>query len=452
MTPPRVAVVGGGLAGLTAAIACGDAGAEVTLFEARPRLGGATWSTELQGLQVDNGQHVFLRCCTEYLAFLERIGARERTVIQPRLAIPVLSPGAGTTWLRRVGLPAPLHLAPSLARYAPLSLAERLRLVPAAQRLKSLRLDDPSLDRTTFGAWLAAHGQSPRAIERFWDLVTRPTVNLPASEASLALAAKVFQTGLLQAPDAADVGYAALPLERVHAEPAEQALEKLGAVVRKRARVQRIEVGASGAVTGLFVAGQRIECDALVLAAPHEDAAKLLPDAAGLDPAALGKLGSSPIVNLHTVWDRRILPHAFAAGVGTPLEWLFDRTEASGLERGQYLAVSLSAADRWVGVSSDSLREVFEPAFRALLPAARDAVLERFFTTCEPTATFRGAPGTRALRARSETHLAGLYLAGAWTDTGWPATMEGAVRSGLSAARAALIGAGRTRGLPEIAA
>jgi squalene-associated FAD-dependent desaturase len=451
VTPPRVAVVGGGLAGLAAAIACADRGAEVTLFEARPRLGGATWSTELQGLHVDNGQHVFLRCCTEYLAFLERIGARARTVIQPRLAIPVISPGGATSWLRRVGLPAPLHLAPSLARYAPLSVAERLRLVFAAQRLKSLRLDDPSLDRTTFGEWLAAHGQSPRMIERFWDLVTRPTVNLPAAEASLALAAKVFQTGLLQAPDAADVGYAALPLERVHAEPAEQTLEKLGAVVRKRARVQRIELDAGG-VTGLWVAGQRFECDALVLAAPHEDAAKLLPDAAGLDAAALGKLGSSPIVNLHTVWDRRVLPHAFAAGVGTPLEWLFDRSEASGLERGQYLAVSLSAADRWVGMSSESLRAVFEPAFRALLPAARDAVLERFFTTCEPTATFRGVPGTHALRARSETRVSGLYLAGAWTDTGWPATMEGAVRSGVSAARAALIRVGRTRGLPEIAA
>ncbi len=302
--------------------------------------------------------------------------------------------------------------------------------------MKSLRLDDPSLDRSTFGEWLAAHGQSPRSISRFWDLVTRPTVNLPAAEASLALAAKVFQTGLLQAPDAADVGYAALPLERVHAEPAERALEKLGAVVRKRARVQRIEVGADGAVNGLQVAGQRVACDALVLAAPHEDAAKLLPDAAGLDRAALGQLGSSPIVNLHAVWDRRVLPHAFA----------------SGLERGQYLAVSLSAADRWVGVSSDALQEVFEPAFRALLPAARDAVLERFFTTCEPSATFRGVPGTRALRARTETRVAGLYLAGAWTDTGWPATMEGAVRSGTSAARAALRGVGRTRGLPEIAA
>src|SRR5262249_50560618 len=171
-----------------------------------------------------------------------------------------------------------------------------------------------------------------------WDLVTRPTVNLPASEASLALAAKVFQTGLLERADAADVGYAAVPLERVHGEPAEQALLKLGAVVHKRARVQRIESGA------IWVGGERLAFDATVLAAPHDDAAKLLPEQAGVDPADLCKLGESPILNLHTVWDRKVLPHAFAASLGSPLEWLFDRTEAPGLERGQYLAGPLSPA------------------------------------------------------------------------------------------------------------
>jgi phytoene dehydrogenase-like protein len=237
-----------------------------------------------------------------------------------------------------------------------------------------------------------------------------------------------------------------VPLEAVHGEPAERALEKQGAVVHRRARVQQIDG------TALVVAGERLAFDAVVLAAPHDDAAKLLPAAAGVDPAALGKLGASPILNLHAVWDRPVLPHAFAAAVGSPLEWLFDRSQAAGLERGQYLAVSLSAADRWVGLSSESLRKTFEPAFRALLPAARDAVLERFFTTCEPTATFRGAPGTHSLRARTETRVPGLYLAGAWTDTGWPATMEGAVRSGVSAARVALVALGRTRDLPEIAA
>ena len=236
-------------------------------------------------------------------------------------------------------------------------------------------------------------------------------------------------------------------------DPAERALEKVGAAVWKRARVQRIELAANGAANALWINGERTPFDAVVLAAPHDEAARLLPEQAGLDPAGLVALGTSPIVNLHTVWDRRVFPHEFGAAVGSPLEWIFDRTSGAGLERGQYLAVSLSTADRWVGVSSDSLRRTFEPEFRRLLPAARDAVLERFFTTCEPAATFRAAPNTRRLRPRAETRVPNLFLAGAWTDTGWPATMEGAVRSGLSAARAALLGAGRTRALPpEIAA
>jgi len=445
---PRIAVVGGGLAGMAAALACGDAGCEVSLYEARPRLGGATFSTELQGLAVDNGQHVFLRCCTSYIGFLERIGARERTVLQPRLSIPVIGPDGRTSRLRRASLPAPLHLAASLLRFAPLSLGERLRLGPTALRLKSVALDDPRSDALSFADWLRAQGQSERAIALFWDLVTRPTLNLSAAEGSLALAAKVFQTGLLREPSAADVGYAAVPLNHVHAEPAERALEKVGASVWKRARIQRIELAANGAVAALWLGGERTAFDAVVLAAPHEDAAKLLPEQAGLDPAGLVALGTSPIVNLHAVWDRKIFPHEFAAAVGSPLEWIFDRTAAAGLERGQYLAVSLSAADRWLGASSDALRRIFEPEFRRLFPAAREAVLERFFTTFEPSATFRGAPNTRRLRPRAETRVPNLFLAGAWTDTGWPATMEGAVRSGITAARAALIGLGRTHGLP----
>jgi squalene-associated FAD-dependent desaturase len=447
----RVVVVGGGLAGLAAGLACADAGARVTLLEARPRLGGATWSTRHQGLAIDNGQHVFLRCCTAYRDFLARIGASDRVELQRRLAIPVLRAGARTAWLRRHPLPAPLHLAPSLLRFAHVSAAERLRIAAAARRLAALPLEDPGLDERSFGDWLAANGQSERAVARFWDLVTRPTLNVAAQAASLALAAMVFQTGLLRDADAADVGWARVPLEHVHAEPAAAALRARGAEVRLRARVARIELAPDG-VAGVVLGEGRLAADAVILAAPHEAAAALLPAAAGIDANALHALGSSPIVNLHVVWDRRILSHAFAAAIDSPLQWIFDRTQASGLERGQYLAVSLSAADAWLGASARELRRAFEPEFRRLFPAARGATLERLFVTSEPEATFRQAPGTRRLRPGPVTRVRGLYLAGAWTDTGWPATMEGAVRSGLSAARAALLAAGRTQGQPQVAA
>ncbi|HEY8155797.1 MAG TPA: hydroxysqualene dehydroxylase HpnE [Myxococcota bacterium] len=451
MSELRVAVVGGGLAGLSAGLACADAGARVTLLEARPRLGGATWSTRHQGLAIDNGQHVFLRCCTAYRGFLDRIGASDLVALQSRLAIPVVAPAGRTAWLRRHPLPAPLHLAPSLARYAHVSWADRLRIAAAARKLAKLDLADPALDARSFGDWLAQSGQSPRAIELFWELVIRPTLNAGAGEASLALAAMVFQTGLLREADAADIGWARVPLEQVHAEPAARALAERGAEVVTRARVREIELRGASVAAVRLDAG-RVPADAVILATPHAEAAGLLPAESGVDIRALAALASSPIVNLHVVWDRKILAHAFAAAVASPLQWIFDRTQASGLARGQYLAVSLSAAEAYVGVSSDSLRRRFEPEFRRLFPAARAARLEKLFVTSEPAATFRQAPGSQRLRAATQTRVDGLYLAGAWTDTGWPATMEGAVRSGLAAARAALAAAGRRQGLPQVAA
>ncbi len=451
MSEPRVAVVGGGLAGLTAALACADAGARVRLFEARPWLGGATWSFQRDGLWIDNGQHVFLRCCSAYRELLERLGVADRVALQPRLALPVLAPGGRRAWIRRGRLPAPLHLAASLLRYRHLTPRERLRAARAAWALGRLDPRDPGLDRETFGAWLHSQGQSPAAVSRLWDLIARPTLNLPAAEASLAAAAFVFRTGLLDAAGAGDVGVPRVPLQQLHAEPAARALSRAGARVSLRARVERIEVGA-GRAPALCVEGERVEADAVILAAAHPEAAALLPPQAGVRASDLERLGRSPIVNLHVVYDRRVSELAFAAAVDSPVEWLFDRSAAAGLCRGQYLAVSLSAADAWLGIGSEALRRRFEPELARLLPAARGARIERFFATCEREATFRPAPGAQGLRPGPLTRAPGLFLAGAWTDTGWPATMEGAVRSGRAAARAALVASQRERNLPAVAA
>jgi squalene-associated FAD-dependent desaturase len=442
---PHVAVVGGGLAGLAAAIACQDAGARVTLLEARPRLGGATWSARLRGLTVDNGQHVFLRCCTAYRGFLARLGVEDRAFLQPRLALPVLVPGRRPSWIRRAPLPAPAHLAPSLLRFAPLRPASRLRAARTVLRLGALDLADRALDEVRFGDWLRAQGEGDAAIDGFWDLLIRPTLNLPAREASLALAAVVFQTGLLERADGADVGFATVPLQELHAEPAEAILRRGGSAVHLRSRVAALEPASAARGPAVATAAGRVEADAVIAAVPHDAAAALLPPGGKLDPAALAGLGRAPIVNLHVVFDRAVTDLAFFAGLGTPLQWVFDRTRAAGLERGQYLAVSLSAADAYGGLSAEELRDRFLPAFHALLPAARRARLLDFFVTREPAATFRQAPGTRRLRPGPDAGGPGLFLAGAWTDTGWPATMEGAVRSGHAAALAALAALGACR-------
>jgi squalene-associated FAD-dependent desaturase len=451
VTQPRVAVVGGGLAGLASALACADAGASVVLLEARPWLGGATWSTRLQGLHVDNGQHVFLRCCTAYRAFLERLGAAERVTLQPRLALPVVGPGGRVAWLRRHPLPAPLHLAPSLLRFRHLPLADRLRIAVVARRLAALDLADPALDELSFGAWLEGCGQPRVVIDRFWDLIARPTLNLPAGEASLALATKVFQTGLLSRADAADLGWALRPLNEVHAEPAAAALERAGVELRLRARVAHIEACSAGGF-GIRLPEGRLEADTVVLAVPHGAAGGLAPPGAGFDAASLRPLGVSPIVNLHVVFERPVTQLPFAAAIDSPLQYVFDRTRSAGLPRGQYLAVSLSAAEEFVGASRSELERRFAPEFARLFPAARDARIERCFVTCEREATFRQAAGTARLRPGPRTRLPGLALAGAWTRTDWPDTMEGAVRSGLAAAHEALRAVGQSRSLPERAA
>ena len=417
----RAAVVGGGLAGIAAALELADHGAEVTLLEARSRLGGATFSVEREGLWLDNGQHVFLRCFTEYLGLLGRLGVADRVVLQERLDIPVLAPGGRCSHLRRSGLPAPFHLAGAIARYRFLSPAERLRVLPAARALAKIDLADPALDERTFADWLADHGQSPRAIDALWNLITLPAVNLPADEASLSLGAMVFKVGLLDEASSADLGYAAVPLQQLHGDAAERALADAGVDVRPKTRARTLA---------------EVEGDAVVLAVPHDEAATIVP---GIE--RVRGLGFSPILNVHVVYDRRVCEHEFAAGLGTPVQFVFDRTASSGLGRGQYLAVSVSGASAYADRTLDELRAEFLPALAELFPRAREARIERFFVTREPEATFRGAPGTRALRPGPLTQVEGLYLAGAWTDTGWPATMEGAVRSGLAAARAALAGA-----------
>ena len=413
----KAIVVGGGLAGIAAAFELADAGAEVTLLEARPWLGGATFSVERDGLWQDNGQHVFLRCFTEYLGLLRRLGVADKIVLQDRLDIPVLAPDGRRSHLRRNGLPAPLHLGGALVRYGFLSPAERLRVFPAARALAKIDLDDPALDERTFADWLREHGQSSAALGGLWNLITLPACNLPADEASLALGAMVFKVGLLETAAAGDLGYAAVPLQQLHGDPAERALGEAGVEVRTKSRVRSLA---------------ELDADAVVLAVPHDEAASLVPE---LEPVR--GLGFSPILNVHVVYDRRVMDDAFVAGFGTPVQFVFDRTGSSGLERGQYLAVSVSGASAYTDRTQDEIRAEFVPALAGLFPRAREARIERFFVTREPEATFRGAPGTETLRPGPNA-VDGVFLAGAWTGTGWPATMEGAVRSGLAAARAAL--------------
>ena len=437
MSAGTVIVVGGGLAGITAALDCARAGDSVTLLEARGRLGGAAYSFERDGLSVDNGQHVFLRCCTAYLELLEELGAGALVTMQERLEVAVVAPGGRRGWLRRSALPAPLHLAASLLRYPFLGWRDRLSAAWAMRRLGAIDLDDPRNDERSFGAWLRSHRQHTNAIASLWELIARPTLNLTVDDASLAQAAQVFQLGLLQDASAGDIGWAVAGLSEIHDRAARRTLEDVGVEVRTRVTARSVDAVHPGfaVATG---DGSVFHADAVVVAVPPSAASELLPAQAGLDGATASRLGRSSIVNLHVIYDRRVLEQPFAAGVDTPVQWVFDRTTSSGLKSGQYLAVSLSAADDEFGVGPDELRARYLPALASIFPLADGATVQNFFVTREHSATFRASPGARAWRPPAATSLPGLALAGAWTDTGWPATMEGAVRSGHAAARVVL--------------
>jgi squalene-associated FAD-dependent desaturase len=345
--------------------------------------------------------------------------------------VPVLREGRRPAFISRNAMPAPLHLGNSLLRYPLLTVGERLSAIRAALALRRLDPDDPKLDEQSFGDWLRAHGQSPAAITGLWNLIALPTLNLHADDASLAAAAKVFRTGLLDANDAADIAVATVPLQRLHGDAAAEALARKGARVLTGTPVTAVRAGEVQLEDGVESA------DAIVVAVPNQSVAKLVPPGT-VDADAMDALGSSPIVNLHVHYDRRVLDEQFAAGVGTPVQFVFDRTASSGVAQGQLIAVSLSGADAEIGEPVATLRERYLPALERLLPAARGATVLDFTVTREPRATFRAAPGSRRLRPGARTATPGLYLAGSWTDTGWPATMESAVRSGLTAARAAL--------------
>ncbi|UQX03947.1 hydroxysqualene dehydroxylase HpnE [Streptomyces sp. RerS4] len=445
-------VVGGGLAGVTAALELADAGLRVTLLEGRPRLGGLAFSFKRGDLTIDNGQHVYLRCCTAYRWFLDRIDGAALAPLQDRLDVPVLDvahPGGPRLGrLRRSALPVPLHLAASLARYPHLSLAERVSVGRAALALRRLDPADPALDGLDFATWLGRYGQSPRTIEALWDLVGIATLNATADQSSLGLATMVFKTGLLSENGAADIGWARVPLGELHDTLARKALDAAGVTTSLRARVTAISRTDEGNWR-VDTEDGALDAGTVVLAVPAREAHGLLPGGALADPDRLLDIGSAPILNVHVVYDRKVLKRPFFAALGTPVQWVFDRTDSSGLtDGGQYLALSQSAAQDDIDEPVAVLRAKYLPELERLLPAARGAKVRDFFVTRERTATFAPTPGVGRLRPGTRTDTPGLYLAGAWTATGWPATMEGAVRSGLDAAHAALAALGRPREHP----
>lgn len=433
---------------MAAAWRLAQAGCRVALVERRPYLGGRAYSfvDRETGAQVDNGQHVFMRCCDAYIDFLREVGTLDRTRLQDRLRVEVRSPASGKTGaLAAAALPSPLHLLPSFLRYPHLSWREKLRAAAALRRIKRER--DPASDelrRISFEEWLRRHGQSDRAIANFWELIVLPTLNDAPRDVSAAMAFVVFRIALLQNAHGADIGFARSGLSDVMGDAVERRLREHGVDLLLGRSVERLIV-ADGAVESVELAGGGVlTADWYVSALPPYALVSALPDAErdALPLSAAATHTFAPIVNLHVWYDRPVADFEWAAFVDSPLQFVFNRTKIAGLPGpGDYLTVSLSAAWEWWPRTKEELRERFVAELERALPQARGARVERFVVVKEQRATFRSLPDGPANRLPAAIPLRNLVLAGDWTDTGWPATMESAVRSGNTAAAAVLGGA-----------
>lgn len=426
----RVVVCGGGLAGIAAACEASARGAEVTLVERRPFLGGRAFSfTDAgTGRVVDNGQHVFMGCCPAYIDLLRVLGTGRHTVLQRRLDVPVRDRDGRAGALRAAPLPAPLHLGASFARYPHLTVRERgaaVRALLALLRMSPARR--AALDGESFGAWLARHGQGPRAIANFWDLIVLPTCNDRSERVSASLAAFVLHEGFLSTTGGSAVGWATVGLTELVDPAAERLLARRGGRVLRGREVASVEPGE---VT--LRDGERLPADGVVLALPPRRARSVAPEAVPHDP----DLGASPIVSAHVWYDRPVMDEPFTAVIDSPVQWIFNRGAMTGDPRGgHHLAVTMSGARREVEMPREELARMVQDELAHLQPRAATAMVEACAVIKEPRATFAAAPGQAARRPPTATPLDRVALAGAWTDTGWPATMEGAVRSGLRAAR-----------------
>jgi squalene synthase HpnD len=432
---PHILIVGGGLAGLSAAVALAPRGYRVTILESRNRLGGraSSFTDAATGQLIDACQHVSMGCCTNFAHFCRTVGVDRLLAPQPTLFF--MTPDRRVSRFGADPLPAPLHLARAFACAHYLTAAEKARI---AYGLLGLRLADPEAD-PPFLPWLERHGQAPATIDRFWGLVLVSALNETVDRIGLRYARKVFVDGFLRHPRGFEVSVPTVPLARLYGDELTAWLAHHGITLRQNAGVQSIDV-TDGRVSGVRLrSGETLTADAYASAVPFDRLLDLLPaDVVAHHPTFhhLKRLEPSPITSVHVWFDRPVteLPHVVL--IDSVGQWVFNRGEVAPGEH--YLQVVVSAARQFRGLGRDEVQRRVIDELRRLFPLAVAAEVKRCRVVTEHAATFSAVPGVDRWRPGPVTPLPNLFLAGDWTDTGWPATMEGAVRSGYRAAEAIL--------------
>ena len=440
--PPTVAVVGGGLAGLAAGCALASAGMKVTLFERRPYLGGRASSYQHPGTGevIDNCQHVLLGCCTNLIDFYQRTGVAGSIRWFERMTF--LEPGGRASEIGPSSLPAPLHTTPAFLRASCLEVADKVAI---ARAMMALAPTTPRDTGESFLGWLNRHGQTVRAIERFWKPVLVSALNEDVDRVSVPYAAQVMRESFLKSAEAGRMGVPIVPLTDLYSAAGNYIRERQGDVqFRTSAESFRAELSHVK-----LVVGEKEETfDYAVFALPFDSLERILPDSSASQPLrdALARFETSPITGIHLWFDRIISDLDHAVLLDRTIQWMFHKSKLQNRNsngHGSYVELVVSASNTLVDKSKQEIVDLAVSELREFFPAARDANLLKSTVIKEVHATYSPRPGIEADRPRPETVWPRVFLAGDWTATGWPATMEGAVRSGYLAAQSLARVAGR---------
>ncbi len=462
MVDPRdVVVIGGGFAGLSAAVALSDRGFRVAVLESKPALGGRAYSfvDSDTGDFVDNGQHVLMGCYAETIDFLGRIGAAKNLVFHQDLEIEMLDRGGERARLRTAHLPGPMHMSAALMRYRHLSPADRIRAMLGG--LKLLRMhkhDRAALEKMTVAELMDALRQSERARQCFWYPLSIATLNDEPQVSSAALLAEVLKRAFFSRRSDSAFVYSRVGLSDLYCTGASEIVERAGGLVAPHTHVEKIEIEDGRAVRVRFRDGNSLEAANFISAVPAHQLARILPENVMGDRffSRIAGLKSSPIICVHAWFDREVTDSAFVGFIGTTTQWLFNKRRifsARGESHPGYLSFVISGARKLVELSNDELLKIVLHDLKKMIPGAADAVLTKSIVLKEKHATMAPAPNTFRRRPPVETPSPNLFLAGDWIQTGLPATIESAVISARNAAAALIVRAGGTApSAPAVAA
>lgn len=446
-TTADVVVIGGGVAGLAAAVSLADRGAAVVVVEARPCLGGraSSYTDPATGDAVDNGQHILMGCYRETFAFLRRIGAMPHVRVQPSLAVPSIDSAGRASVLSCPPLPAPWHLLGGVIEWDALGWKDRLSVLrlgaPVRTEQKRLRGRSGLMacsPEETVENWLVRNGQTPRLREMLWDPLALAALNQPPHEAAAPTFVRVLAEMFGPDPQAASIAFPAVSLEAMYAAPARTFIEQRGGTIWTNA-LARVTV-EGGRAAGVRARGGRVvRAQTVIACVPWFALAALFDDVpAALGPLVAGaaRMASYPIVTVNLWLDRRVVSTPFVGLPGRTMQWAFDRGAITGAAASHLSLVSSGAAGV-VGLDNDAIAGLALRELRDALPAARAAAVRRASVVRERRATFSLAPGQPARPAAGATALPGFFLGGDWTDTGLPGTIESAALGGHRAADAA---------------